>query len=77
MELPRNIKKGITRQNPAKGKNVLQTKTFVCDMEKVTDGSADDEINTFCQCHDTKSIVLDRHNSKLIYRIVYCERVEG
>lgn len=76
MELPKNIHKAVTRQNPAKGKCALQTKTFIFELEDAMDGKADESVNRFCLCHDIKSIVLDRHTSHLIYRIVYSQQME-
>lgn len=56
-----------------KGFSPIQTKTFVFELSDVESGFADEQVNMFCREHKTMSVVLDRHNSKLIYRIVYRE----
>lgn len=72
MELPKGIRQHV---NPTvnNGRKVLQTKTLVYGLSDIDSGKADEEVNTFCQCHETKSIVLDRHTSHFIYRIVYVQ----
>ena len=52
-------------------KGVVQTKTFVFALEDVEDGYADAEVNEFCRSVKAPSMVLDRYNSKLLYRIIY------
>lgn len=67
MELPSNIYKAVGRER----KSPLQVKTFVFAIESVESGEADDTVNAFCAVHGAMSIVLDRHNGKLIYRVIY------
>ena len=67
MELPNNISQAVGRNK----KRPLQTKTFVFNLEAVESGEADDTVNAFCNLHGAMSIVFDRHNGKLIYRIIY------
>lgn len=70
MNLPNNIYKAV-EGNDKLAKNPLQVKTFVFSLEAVESGEADDTVNFFCARHGAMSIVLDRHNGKLIYRIIY------
>ncbi|MBO4785738.1 MAG: hypothetical protein J5510_01575 [Prevotella sp.] len=67
MDLPKNIGRavGVVRKAP------LQVKTFVFPLEQAEAGEADETVNAFCAVHGAMSIVLDRHNSKLIYRVIY------
>lgn len=55
--------------NPLKKKSPMQVKTFVFDLDDCSD--ADEKVNAFSEMHQVMSIVLDRHNSKLIYRVIY------
>lgn len=59
--------KAVAKEN----KQPLQVKTFVFTFEDVENCEADDTVNAFCAIHNTVGIVLDRHNSKMIYRIIY------
>lgn len=52
-------------------RGIIQTKTFVFTLEDVEDGFADAEVNEFCREVKALSMVLDRYNSKLLYRIIY------
>ena len=47
------------------------TKTFIFPIEDAEDGYADIEVNDFCKEVKALSMVLDRNNTKLIYRILY------
>lgn len=67
MDLPKNINTAIGRLK----KNPIQVKSFVFSLEAVEGGEADETVNAFCSLHGAMSIVLDRHNGKLIYRIIY------
>ena len=49
----------------------VRTKTFVFEIEDAQDGFADAEVNEFCDAVRAVSMVLDRYNSKLLYRIIY------
>lgn len=49
----------------------VRTKTFVFEIEDAEDGFADAEVNDFCDSVRAVSMVLDRYNSKLLYRIIY------
>lgn len=49
----------------------VRTKTFVFEIEDAEDGIADCEVNDFCDSVRAVSMVLDRYNSKLLYRIIY------
>ena len=51
----------------------IKVRTFVFDIEDAEDGLADCEVNDFCDGVRAMSIVLDRYNSKMIYRILYKE----
>ena len=55
-------------------KNQLRVKTFVFPIDEAENGEADNVVNTFCSTHRALSIVLDRHNGKLIYRVIYRQR---
>lgn len=70
MELPNNIYNAVEKQDRLR-RNPLQIKTFVFGIDDAESGKADDTVNTFCSRHGAMSIVLDRHNGKLIYRIIY------
>ena len=52
-------------------KNPMQVKTFIFTIEEAENGHADDTVNAFSRSNSTVGIVLDRHNGKLIYRILY------
>lgn len=52
-------------------RGIIQTKTFVFTLEDVEDGYADVEVNEFCRSVKAPSMVLDRCNTKLLYRILY------
>ena len=67
MELPESIHNAVGKQK----RNPLQVKTFVFGLDAVESGEADDTVNAFCSLHGAMSIVFDRHNGKLIYRIIY------
>lgn len=49
----------------------IRVKTFIFDIQDAEDGFADIEVNDFCAEVRAMSIVLDRYNSKMIYRILY------
>lgn len=49
----------------------IRVRTIICDLPDAEDGVADAEVNEFCEQHDVVSIVLDRFNAKMIYRILY------
>lgn len=70
MEVPESICKAVAGHDKLL-RNPLQVKTFVFPLEAVESGEADDTVNSFCSRHGAMSIVLDRHNGKLIYRIIY------
>ena len=63
----RNIEQSLPRlkQNP------LQVKSFVFSLDAVESGEADEAVNKFCAEHGAMSIVFDRHNGKVLYRIIY------
>lgn len=52
-------------------RGIIQTKTFIFPIEDAEDGYADIEVNDFCKDVKALSMVLDRNNAKLIYRILY------
>lgn len=52
-------------------RGIIQTKTFIFPIEDAEDGYADIEVNDFCKDVKALSMVLDRNNTKLIYRILY------
>lgn len=52
-------------------KGNVRVKTFIYEIEDAEAGLADAEVNDFCDTYRAMSIMLDRHNSKLIYRILY------
>lgn len=54
-----------------KGNSPIQVKTFVFEMSETEPEDMDAVVNAFCRDHKPMSVVLDRHNSKLIYRVVY------
>lgn len=70
MNLPKDIGKAVGKLK----KSPLQTKTFVFEMAQVESGDADETVNAFCALHGAMSMVLDRHNGKMIYRIIYREQ---
>jgi len=70
MNVPRNISDAVT----GKRLGMLHVKTFIFELAQAESGDADDTVNAFCEVHGVMSIVLDRHNSKLIYRIIYKDR---
>lgn len=49
----------------------LRVKTIVHEIDDAE--LADAEVNDFCEVHEVTAIVLDRYNSKMIYRILYRE----
>lgn len=56
-----------------KNKGTLQSKSFIFDFDAVENGTADKQVNDFCRERDVLSILFDRHQAKIIYRILYKE----
>ena len=61
------------RHKGAAERRDIRVKTFVFDLDDCENGYADAEVNYFCESHSAMSIVLDRYNAKMIYRVLYRE----
>lgn len=49
----------------------IHVKTYVFTLDDAQSGLADAEVNDFSDMHGCVSMVLDRFNDKMLYRILY------